>query len=138
MGGGYQVNVLCTLRNQIFEHLPQRSRIYGHSHGISTDGPVLTVSAAQGAAAEKHGTAAAVARQGRFLPGVNHGLGYQRSAGAAAVSGFPCQTVDTALPGAEFAVNIIHVIPSSNCWYFTIVQGDVQVNSLRTVKTVIK
>ena len=74
VGGGHQIDVLCSLGNELFKDLPQLPGIHGLSHRTAADGSVLAVSAAQGAAAEEYRSAAAAACQGRFFPFVEHGL----------------------------------------------------------------
>ena len=115
MGGGHQINVLRALGNQIFQYRPELAGIHGLSYGAAADGGVLAVPAPEGAAAEEHRAAAAAACQGRLFPLVEHGFGNQSGAGAAAVTDLSLCPVNTALPGAEFAVYIIHSYTSFGC-----------------------
>ena len=99
MGGSYQVDILRAPGDQIFHGLAKLLAVHGLAHRRTGDGPVLAVAAAQSAAAEEDGTAAAVSCQGRLLPFVDHGLGNQSGVGTAAISGFSLGAVNAAFPG---------------------------------------
>ena len=100
VGGGHQVDVLRPLGDQLLHDLPQPAAGHGLSRRRAADGGILAVPAAQGAATEKDGTAAAAARQHRLLPFVKHGFGNQRRIRAAAEAKLPRRPVHAALPGA--------------------------------------
>ena len=108
MGGGHEIDIFCTLGDEVFEEGPKLHRIHGLSHRTAADGGILAVFTPQCAAAEKHCTAAAAASQGRFFPFVEHGFRHQCGAGAAAEAHLSGASVRAALPGTELAVCIIH------------------------------
>lgn len=98
LGGGHQVNVLRPLGDQAIKNGPQAGAVHGLSRRSAADGGILAVHAAQGAAAEKHGPAAAVPGQGRFFPLVEHGFRHDGLVRAAAeAKGGP--PVHSAAPG---------------------------------------
>ena len=113
MGGGHQVDVLRAPGNQVFHQTAQSGAVHGHAHRPAGDLPVLAVAAAQGAAAEENGAAAAFSGQGRLLPLVEHTFCHKGSGGTAAEAGFIPGTVCAAFPGTEFAVYIIHEFSTS-------------------------
>ena len=71
----------------------------GFSVRFSGNIPVLAIFAAQGAAAEEDGTAAAGAGQRRFFPFVEHGLCHHRACRAAAETNFAGTSVRSAHAG---------------------------------------
>ena len=110
MRGGHQIDIFRALGDQVFHHGSQLDRIRCFSHGTAGNRAILAIFAAKGAAAEENRAAAAVPRQGRFFPFVEHGFGYQCRRRAAAITQFSRSAVCAAHPGTEGAVFVVHII----------------------------
>ena len=100
LGRGHEIDIFRPLGNQILKNPPQARAVRGHAHRPAADGRVLTVFAAQCAAAEEYRPAAAASRESGFFPFMKHGFCNQRGIRAAAEAPFPGSPVNPAPPGA--------------------------------------
>ena len=103
-----EIDALRALVNQPLEQSAKLLRIDGFPLPARRDFPILTVDAAQGAAAEKDRPRTEAAGNGRLLAVMEHGPRNAQAGRHTAEAGLPRLAVDATAARAEGSIPIIH------------------------------